>query len=376
MQRKFFLISLVAAIASAPLAFAAEPGPAEIRLSEEQMRLIELQTSPATVRALGNELTVNGEVTPNLDRMVEIQPRAGGTLRDMQGRLGEAVRAGTTLAVVESSQIAEAEAAFLAARSRAELANSQLAREEALWQKKISAEQDVVQARQQAAEAGIALKTAERKLRLLGLDPRAGGARASGAGSVRLPVTAPFEGTIIEKHGAAGDQVSEATTLFRLANLDTVWVIASVHENDIGRVAVGRPAIVTSNAYPDRRFEGRVTWVADLLDEKTRTLKARIELDNKDRALKPGSFVRVRVTTAGGPTLVVPAAAVQRQKAERIVFVETAPGTFQRREIKIGQTSPQAMEILDGLAAGEKVVTTGAFALKSELEKGAFADND
>lgn len=382
MRRRLLFSTLMTALAwtlplSGPALAEDAVVPGEIRLSDEQIKLIELETATATVGRVTSELALNGEVTPDLDRMVEIPPRASGVVREVTGRLGEAVRANAPLAVVESSQIAEAEAAYLAARSRAALAQTQFGREEGLWKKKISAEQDYLQAKQDAAEAEIEFRTAERKLKLLGLDPNAkNGALRHGSGSVRLPVVAPFDGTLIEKRVAVGDQVSEATVLFRIANLDKVWVIASVHENDMGKVAVGLPAMVTLSAYADRRFEGRVAWVSDLLDEKTRTLKIRIELNNKERLLRPGSFARVKVAAKGVEAVTIPASAVQRQKAERIVFVEAAKGVFQRREVKVGMTSSQAVEIVEGLEAGERVVTSGAFALKSELEKSAFVDKD
>ncbi|PKU26375.1 efflux RND transporter periplasmic adaptor subunit [Telmatospirillum siberiense] len=364
-------------LASSPVIAVETPEAAEIHLNDDQLRLIELQTVPATRGNFVDELTINGEITPDLDRTADIQPRTGGVVREVLGRLGEPVHSGADLAIIESGQTTEAEAAYLAARSRFSMARTQLDREEILWAKKISAEQDYQKAKQEATLAEIELRTAERKLRLLGLDPAAKDyKRTSPAGVLRLPVKAPFDGVLIDKRVAVGDQVTEASALYRLANLDKVWVIGSIHENDMGRVAVGMSAKVKIAAYAGRSFEGRVAWVADLLDEKTRTLKIRIELDNKEKLLKPGSFAQVVLTSAGKETLIVPNSAVQRQKAERIVFVETSKGVFLRREVKVGASSRLSAEIIDGLSDGERVVSNGAFALKSELEKSAFADKD
>src|SRR5262249_13445730 len=162
----------------------------------------------------------------------------------------------------------------------------------------------------------------------------------------------------IEKHVAVGNQVTDSTALFRLANLERVWVIASVFEKNMAQVALGQTAKVTVAAYPDREFEGRVTWIANLVDEKTRTLKVRIEVDNADRALRPGSFARVRLATSSREMLAVPAEAVQRQKAETIVFVDAGDGLFKRREVTVGARSRDAVEILSGLEVGEKVVSS------------------
>ena len=351
----------------------------EVRLTKEQSDLIELKTAAAKPGAVTVDLVLNGEVTANQDRTVTVLPRTAGVVREVPKRLGERVRAGETLAFIESREIAEAQAAYLTARSKAALAQNRLAREESLWKKKITSEQEYLAAKQAATEATIEVSAAERKLALLGVDPKTVSEAAPGkSGSVvRVHVTAPFDGTLIEKKVAVGDQVSPDTPLFRLANLETVWVIGSVFEKDMGRVALGQTASVTLKAYPDRRFDGPVTWISDVLDEKTRTLRIRVELANPERLLKPGSFARVAIKIASKQeALVVPPAAVQRQKDETIVFVDAGDGLFKRREVKIGTRSPQAVEILEGLDAGETVVTDGSFLLKAELEKSSFAEAD
>jgi cobalt-zinc-cadmium efflux system membrane fusion protein len=365
-------------LVAAPL-FAGEPvAPAEVRLTENQIKLIELETAVAAPARIINEVVLNGEVTSDQDRTVDVVPRFAGTVREVPRQLGDSVRTGATLAVIESSEIAQAEAAYGVALSKVELAQSQLRREANLWKRKISPEQDYQTAKQAAAEADIELRAAGRKLTLLGVDPTALPIGASAnTTSVRVAVTAPIDGTLIEKHVAVGNQVTDAAPLFRLANLDRVWVIASVFEKNMAAVAIGQHAAVTVAAYPGRAFEGRVTWIADLIDEKTRTLKIRIEVDNRDRALRPGSFARVALKIASPEeVLAVPAAAVQRQKAEQIVFVDAGGGLFQRREVTTGARSQNTVEIRVGLKRGERVVTQGAFALKSELEKAGFADHD
>jgi cobalt-zinc-cadmium efflux system membrane fusion protein len=353
--------------------------PAEVRLTENQIRLIELQTVLVAPGRIVSDLVVNGEVMPDQDRTVDVVPRVGGTVREVPRQLGDAVQAGATLAIIESSEIASAEAAYHVAFSKAELARSQLNRETSLWKRKISSEQDYQAARQAAAEADIELRASERKLTLFGVDVKAlpAGAAASDRGPVRVAVTAPIDGTLIEKRVAVGNQVTDASPLFRVANLDRVWVIASVFERDMGSVAIGQTAEVTVAAYPGRTFEGRVTWIADIVDEKTRTLKVRVEVGNKDRALRPGSFARVAIgTSSQREVLAVPTAAVQRQKAEQIVFVVAGDGVFKRREVTLGARSRETVEILSGLEQGDTVVSNGSFTLKSELEKAGFADSD
>lgn len=161
--------------------------------------------------------------------------------------------------------------------------------------------------------------------------------------------------------------------MYRIADLRTVWVIASVYEKDIARVGKGQAASVTTKAYPDRKFRGRVTWVADTVDERTRTLKVRIEVDNGDRKLKPGMFIRADVVFGGrDKILMIPATAVRRQGGETIVFIDEGGGRFERRDVALGVGSNGVVEVRSGLKPGERVVAAGSFTLKSELEKEGF----
>ncbi len=364
--------ALAALLAFAPPVHAAdEAPPGEVRLTESQIKLIELATAPAKPGTVSPELTLNGEVAADGVHMVDILPRVAGIVREIPRQLGDTVKAGDTLAIVESTGIAEAEANYLTARSKAGLTGAQAAREAGLRRKGITSEQENQVARQGAEQAAVELRAAERKLALLGVNPK-----AMGRGSNTAAVQAPFAGTLIDRRVAVGDQVVETTALFRLANLDRVWVLANVFARDVGKVAVGQPASVTLEGYGDRRFEGAVTWMSNVVDDKTRTVKVRIELDNADRALRPGSYARVVIAARAGTVLTVPASAVQRQGDQSFVFVAGDKGAFRKRDVSLGSRTRDSVEVVGGLQAGETVVTVGAFALRSELEKSAFAGGD
>lgn len=364
--------AVAALLAFVPAAHAAdEVQPGEVRLTDNQIKLIELATAPATPGTVSPELTLNGEVAADGNHTIDVLPRVAGIVREVPRQLGDTVQAGDTLAVVESAGIAEAEANYLTARSKAGLAGAQAAREAGLRRKGITSEQENQVARQGAEQAAVELRAAERKLALLGVNPK-----AMGRGSNTVAVQAPFAGTLIDRHVAVGDQVVESTALFRLANLDRVWVLANVFARDVGKVAVGQPAAVTLEGYGDRRFEGAVTWMSDMVDDKTRTVKVRVELDNADRALRPGSYARVVIAAKSGTVLTVPASAVQRQGDQSFVFVAGDKGTFRKRDVSLGSRTRESVEVMQGLKAGEIVVTGGAFALRSELEKSAFAGGD
>jgi len=375
LSRAILIASAFLSIAGIGASAETEPPTNEVRLTESQTKLIQLAVAVPKSGRLAEPLVLNGEVTANQDLTITVLPRAGGIVREVRGLLGQTVPQGSELAIIESSAAAESESAFLTAQSRFGLAKAQAAREESLWRKGISAQQDYLVARQAAAEAEATLQAAERKLQVLGLAQPTLQNRVRRP--IRLPVLAPFAGTLIERQVAVGDQVTEASPLFRLSDLSTVWVIASVFERDIGRVAIDQPASVSVPAYPGRQFEGKVSWISDVLDEKTRTMKIRIDLSNVDRLLKPGSFARVTVTSSDPQeALLVPADAVQQQGNVAIVFVDEGNGLFKRQVVQVGARTRDAAAIVGGLQQGQKIVTNGAFALLSELEKSSFAGGD
>jgi cobalt-zinc-cadmium efflux system membrane fusion protein len=368
---------LVLLLALAPHAVPAAEGlaPGEVQLTGSQVKLIELATAPAKPGTVSPELTLNGEVAADGNRVVDVLPRVAGIVRQVPRQLGDTVYADDTLVVVESASIADAEANYLTARSKAGLAAALAAREAGLRRKGITSEQENQVARQAADQAAVELRAAERKLVLLGVDSASVGHGAA-PGPNLLAIRAPFAGTLIDRHVTVGDQVAETTPMFRLANLDRVWVIASVFARDVGKVGIGQPASVVLEGYGDRRFEGAVTWISDIVDDKTRTVKLRIELDNADRTLRPGSYARVTITPRTGTVLTVPASAVQRQGDQSFVFVAGDAGLFRKRDVTLGARTRESVEVIKGLQAGETVVTSGAFALRSELEKSAFAGGD
>ncbi|HVU22141.1 MAG TPA: efflux RND transporter periplasmic adaptor subunit [Rhizomicrobium sp.] len=347
----------------------------EVKLSSSQINLVGLKTAVAEEKVLSTEISLNGEVTPDQDKTLQILPKAAGVVVEVRKALGDDVKTNDWLAVIESQEIPAASATYLVARSKVELAQQQLQRDETLWKKSVISEETYLTTKQAATEASVQLRAAGEKLALLGIDPAKLSSTAPPAASARVPVVAPTDGTIIEKKVAVGDQVTEQTPLFRLANLDKVWVIANAFERDMGKLAIGQSATVRLRAYPDRTFRGKVTWVSRVVDERTRTLAVRVELDNRDRLLKPGSFARVFVSIPMQKSAVsVPAGSVQRHDNNEIVFVDAGNGIYKLRRVTTNLRAGGDVEILSGVKAGEKVVTDGSFILKSELEKSSFGE--
>lgn len=302
-----------------------------------------------------------GEIRFDEDRTAHVVPRVPGVVEAVQANLGETVKKGQVLAVIASQQISDLRSEQQAAQRRVELARVTFEREKQLWQDKISAEQDYLQARQALQEAEISLANAKQKVGAIG-------ASVNSVGGNRYELRAPFDAVVVEKHLTVGEVVSEATNAFILSDLNQVWATFAVPPTDLGKVTTGRAVKVSS---PDMNVEveGKVGYVGSLLGEQNRAATVRVTLTNPNGAWRPGLFVNIAVTSQTDRVAVaVPEHAVQTVEDKPSVFVRTPDG-FDTRPVKLGRRDNGYVEIIDGIEAGAQVATSGSFTLKSELGK-------
>jgi cobalt-zinc-cadmium efflux system membrane fusion protein len=358
-------------------------GPHAERLDERAIRLegpvleelgIELEVAGPGVLEITTE--VPGEVQVNGDRMAHVGPRVSGVARDVRATLGDRVSAGQVLAVLESRDLADAKATYLAAVERTKLADATFQREERLWREMVSAEQDYLDAANALAEARIALRTAEQKLHALGIteDEVDRLSRQPDTEYTRYRLTAPFDGEIIDRHITVGETIAAEQTVFTVADLSTVWIDLRVYPKDLADVAPGQH-LRFSAADGSLQGEGTIGFVQPLLGEDTRTALARVVVANPERRWKPGLFVNgsVTVDTVEVAVLVPRSALIRMDDGSDVVFVETDEGLLPR-PVVAGRSSRELAEVESGLAAGERFVARGGFSLKAELGKGAFGD--
>ena len=332
-----------------------------ISLNEQQIKAAGIELEAAAPRDLGIVVSFPGEIRFDEDRTAHVVPRVPGVVESVQANLGEPVKKGRLLAVIASQQISDLRSEQQAAQRRVELARVTFAREKELWQERISAEQDYLQARQSLQEAEIALANARQKVAALGTSVTA-------AGGNRYELRAPFDAVVVEKHLTLGEVVSEASNAFTLSDLSRVWATFAVSPRDLDKVASGRAVRVSS---PDLNAEvdGKVGYVGSLLGEQNRAATVRVTLTNPDGAWRPGLFVSIAVTARTAPAAVtVPHDAVQTVEDKPSVFVRSAEG-FDTRPVTLGRRDGAWVEVLDGIPAGALVATRGSFTLKSELGK-------
>jgi cobalt-zinc-cadmium efflux system membrane fusion protein len=319
---------------------------------------------------MAGSLQLTATITANQDRLAHIAPRVNGKLANVMANLGDRVRAGQVLALVDSIEIGAANAEYLQALSAAELARANLERAEKLNAEQIIAQKDYLAARSEAQRDEAALRAAQDRLRLLGSSVPQPGSRAQSI----YALTAPIPGTVIEKHAILGELATPEKTLFAVADLSSVWIEANLFEKDLTRVERGAQATVEVTAYPNKSFRGRLTYISDTVDQETRTVHARVEVANRDGLLKPGMFATANLqSTDRADMLIVPQNAVVLLEGKSAVFVQEG-NAYEPRNVQPGLEVSGQVQILSGIAAGDRVVIDGAYELKARLLKSQMGE--
>jgi RND family efflux transporter MFP subunit len=339
-----------------PEAGPAAAGPLSVTLTAEAVATAGLKTEAAAVRPVSRRISAAGEIEWDARRVVHLTARTSGRLERVLAVRGDRVREGQLLAEVYSPDYLASQAECLQAAARARrLAGD--ASEEAL--------------------ARAVLAGARERLALLGLSVREIEAiEESGRPRPLLPVRAPLAGTVLQADAVAGDAVELGTSLFRLADPSTLWACLHIQEKDLRDLRAGAEVVLRTQAYPGEEFLGRLALIGDIVDPATRTIEGRVEIGNPRGRLKAGMYVEGTAPAGDArPALVVPDESVQDDEGQSIVFVKTGERTFARRLVEVGGRFAGAVEILKGLTAGETVVTSGSFLLKSEIRKGSLVED-
>ncbi len=302
-------------------------------------------------------------------------PRLGGVVREVTKSLGDTVTAGEVMVVLDSPELADAKAAYLAARERLSLFLSLFDREKMLYEKQISPEQDFLRAKQELAEARIAEQKAVQTLLALGLSQQRITELPARPNQdlTRYEVVAPFAGTVIKRQVTLGEVVKGDEEIFTISDLETVWVDLQVYQKDLPHVRTGQQVRIALSGEDNPRT-GKIGYVGPILGEETRTALARVVLPNPGGGLRPGLFVTASVLEeAATSEVVVPLSAVQTLQDTPCVFVRVAEG-FEVRPVVLGQRTQSEAEVLSGLALGESYAAAGTFILKAELGKSEAAE--
>lgn len=340
-----------------------------VHLTEEQISGAGITTAPVSGGELVKTLAVPGTVTAESNRLAHVASKVSGTLKEIRKQLGDPVEAGEVVALVESREIAEAKSEFLAALRAEKLVRTTFEREKGLWEKRISAQQDFLEAQNTAEEAQIRLDLARQRLAALGLlMPEIEALPGQASADLRVQeVRAQIAGHVIDRSAVLGEFIEANADLLTVADTANLWVEMSVPPADVHwiqkghRVAVSNPSGITG--------EAQIVFVSPVVDADTRSVRVIAAMTNDDHRWRLGDFVTARIRTEAHPVdVMVPREAVQKVEGESVVFVRTEEG-FEKREIVLGKSDETSAEVVFGLDPGEIIAVGSTFVLKAEFGK-------
>jgi membrane fusion protein, copper/silver efflux system len=347
-------VSSMPTTGGAPAAVTIGPQPTPrvpVALDTRRQQLIGVRTTRAVRVDMTPEVRAVGTVRADETRQTEVNVKADGWIRGLRANFtGRPVSQGETLFTLYSPDlIATQEEYLLALRGQTQAIAGQVPELRDYSTRLV----DAARERLRRWDMGDA--------EIQELEQR-------GAAFETIPVRSPASGVIVEKIAVEGMHITPGQTLFRIADLSSVWVEAHVYERDMAAIRIGQTATVTLDAYPDQRFAGRATYIHPFVEEQTRTVRVRFQLPNPRGLLKPGMYANVELATPAASVLSVPADAVLDSGTEQVVFVALGEGYFEPRRVKATRRVGDAIAIAEGLKEGEEVATGATFFLDSESQ--------
>ncbi len=331
-------------------------------IPQDQISHVQVVTvEPSTLK---RTLRLTGTVAYNAFNTTPVITQVGGPVSRILVVPGEHVKAGQPMLDVSSPDYSQLLDAYLKAADLFHLTEKNYSRAQELYQHHAIAERDLEQAESDHTQAQADLNAAEQGMKILGIKDPADLAKAPS--SARIPVFAPISGQVVERLVSPGQVVQAGQTqAFTISDLSTVWVLANVYQTDLAVVQSGEDVVVQTDAYPES-FHGRISYVSPAIDPNTRTLQARIVVDNPGEKLKRDMYCTVSVTAGSfSNIIVVPNSSVLRDDNNQpFVYIASGANQFGRRDVELGASQNGQIQVLKGISVGEKVVGDGSLFLQ------------
>lgn len=346
-----------------------------VTLSERQIAAGNFAIREATSGTLSEQIVVPGTIVPSGERIAKVSVRLLGTVAELRKRLGDSVREGDVLAIIESREVADAKSQYLAARVALDLQDTLFSRSKSLFESKVSSENDFLRAKTAFEDIRIKFDVARQKLFALGLTgDQIAALPQQPVESLRLQeLRAPMSGRIAERRVDLGSLVGregQESELFVIVDSRVVWAELALPATDLAVIREGQQISVAAGPGADPH-PATIMFVSPLIDKDTRLARVVASVDNPSHALRPGMFVTAEIPVQQvRAAIVVPKAAVQSIDGQSAVFVRTPTG-FQPRKIMTGREDSSSFEVTSGLSSGDQIATANTFVLKADLGKSA-----
>ncbi len=350
-----------------------------IKLTAQAVRDIGLKADRAVLKLFTGHRSITAKVTVNQDYEAYVGSLVPGKVQKVLVNTGDYVKAGQTVMIIEGLEIGEIKAEYYKTKAAMEYAENNFKRQKELLDENIGSKKTFLEAQSEYEKSKAEFKAADEKIHSVGFGDEELSAMMTMQDHVAgtLPVKSPISGMVVERNVVVGQMVDVSGTALKIMNIRTVWIDGQIYEKDAGNYLSKTPVSFTCASFPNESFKGRMIYIGQVIDEKTRTILIRCEFDNPDYKLKPQMFGELIIPTARNNTaLVVPAEAIVKIDQKDYVFVQTADTLFVQRPVARGITEGNEVEITDGLNEGDWVIVKGAFYLKSEMMKSQFGEEE
>jgi len=353
-----------------PSAAPSKPQAIVITLPAEGVKRMNLEFAPVIEGSVQAEVRVPGVIEPDGYREVAVTSLVAGVATEVQAELGQSIRRGQALARLFSQELADAQTTLIGMDAQLEVDHKRLLRMQELVKLGAASQEELESVEADHLQHTAHVEEASQKLTLYGLTPaQIAEVREGRRVSSDISIPAPIDGVVTTRSLNLGQVVSTAQQLFTITDLSSVWVEGHLLEDDFAQVRVGSRAAIKTTAYPDRVYQGTVDYIDPRVDPQTRTASVRVTISNRDLALRLGMYADLLFSSTDGKIVpIVPAQALQMIGSKTVVYVPVAgdPNQFEQRTVVVGQQTPAGSAMLEGIQAGDSVVTTGSFLLRAE----------
>jgi len=344
-----------------------------ISLDDKTLDLIDLKVEMVQLGNVDVYVSAPGKIMADENRIAHIGPVIPARIHEVLFNLGDRVKKGEELVCLESTELGEKRAAYDRAVAKLEIAVADYNRKKKLHEENVISEKALLESELQKKNAEINAEYTRKMLLIAGLTEDEINSPPTAHGSVSVCTVhlhSPIDGIIIERKAKKGQKVDKPDCLFEIADLSKVWIEADIFEKDLSKIKIGDVIRVKVSAFPGEVFMGKIFFIGYTMNEETRTIKVRSEVDNPELKLRPGMFSSIEIVTGvKEDVVIVPKSAVLDDENLKIVFVKEG-NDYHRHVVKVGVESGNYMEIVEGLKAGDLVVTQGNYQLKSKAMMG------